>query len=207
MKALFLLAAAAALLASCSGLPEPRTDLDSLVVGSFSLGCPQGFFGGPTKSFDAQVELVFRDVNSEARFSVFTWDGGWFSFPTLGSDGYLLEYSQYLQERGDSAWIIGPRAIGILVPSAPRKVIYLGDIHLTYSLRDDIHGPLGRNYQLDYELDGAPTAIPAPTPPHRIDWTYDVSMSRLWDQAGMIAHLRRAAGTNAWLSREIVTAE
>ncbi len=207
MKALVFLAAAAALLASCSALPEPRADLDSLVIGSFSLDCPQGFFGGPTKSFDTQVELGFRDISTGARFSVFTWAGGWFSFPTLGSDGYLLEYSQYLEERGDTTLVVGPRAIGILVPASPGKVVYLGDIHLTYSPREDLRGPLGRNDQLDYEIDASITGKPPFMQHHVTDWTYDVAMSRQWDQAGMVAHLRRAAGSSAWLSREIVTAE
>ncbi len=208
MKPLVLLAAAVALLASCSTLPAPQTDLDSLVIGTFSLDCPQGFFGGPAKHFDTQIELVFRDISSGARFTVFTWNGGWFSFPAPGSDGYLLEYSEYQQERGDSAWIVGPRAVGIIVPPAPGKIVYLGDIHLTYAPREDIHGPLGRNDQLDYEIDSFTAGKPPFfMQPHVVDWTYDVSMSRLWDQAGMIAHLKKVDSSSAWLSREIVNAE
>jgi hypothetical protein len=211
MKALLgsmLCAASAALLISCATVPEPRSPQEYLVMGRFTLACPTGFFGGATKSIDTGVQLVFRDVDSGSTITVSTMNG-WFAFAGVGSGGYRLESSSYARStNGREGFVIGPRNIGVWNCAEPGRVIYLGDMTLVYTPRNDTYGPRGRFDQPDYEISmpDQPSDYPVLLDSgSRADWTYDVSLDRRWDTPAAAKHLVRLSPHSAWLSRDMVT--
>jgi len=204
MKAHALLFLGLLLLVSCASLPSPSSPSDSLVIGFFTLYFPGGYFDTPQTNIERDVELDFRDVTTGKRFSTFTI-GGTFKFLAHGNDAYTLVRSRANLLNGSRRYIIGPRAVGLEIAPSPGKVLYVGNIQLTYS-----HPP-GTPVlypELDYEIraEGGP-GVSSEVGGEGIIKTvesYNVTITRTWDEAALREYMKRIDSSSSWLSRDIV---
>ena len=96
MKRFLLLLGLVIALVSCAGLPKPKSEGDSLVIGSLILDFPDGFFDRSPKKFDTNVRLFFKNTTRNKSFTLGT-AGGYFCFLTNGTDEYVLETSQIIK--------------------------------------------------------------------------------------------------------------
>lgn len=68
LKALFLVAVLDVL--SCAGIPKPETPQDTLIIGSFVLDFPDGFFDDPSRAITSGIELTITNTTKDSSFSV-----------------------------------------------------------------------------------------------------------------------------------------
>ena len=137
MKKLFVMLAISVLLASCSTLPGPHTADDSLVIGYFSLYFPGGFFDTGQSSVNSGIELDFRDITTGGSFAKFLYNGH-FAFVARGGDTYELVSSRAdIADGGSLSYILGPRAINLRIEASPGRVLYLGNVTVTYTEMKD----------------------------------------------------------------------
>ena len=173
--------AVAAVMLSCAGFPEPAGDGNSLVVGSFVLDFPDGFFDTPPKKFDMNVQLSFRNSTKNSRFDIYT-NRGYFHFQTNGTDEYVLEDFQLLKTKiGNTMYNFPGAKIDMKIANSPNKVIYLGHVIFTYS---------------------APTAASRKGKSTYYDYETDVSVD--WDKSLLRQYIEQKNPGSAWLACEII---
>jgi hypothetical protein len=184
MKRIFyvggIIAVVAGLL-SCAGFPEPASEGNSLVIGSLILDFPDGFYDTPSKKFDMNVQLSFRNVTQDARFDVYT-NRGYFYFQTNGTDQYVLEDFQLLKITiGNTRYSFSGRPVNMKIATSPNKVIYLGHILFTYT----DPGATKRRGRTTY-------------------YNYDTSVSVDWDKDVLRQYIIQKQADSRWLALEIV---
>ncbi len=198
MKHYLLTATALALLISCAGLPSSIGTNDSLVIGSFTLDFPKGFFDISRTSIESGVQLNFRDVTDGKNFSIRTRKGH-FWFIAAGGHDYELVSFELLKSTGGDYYNIGTRDIGITFPTEQGKVIYPGDFRCIFSLPLNstwIARPFG---EPDYHV-----AI-QPESGTRIDYVYRYSTApRQWDDQTLRDFMKGLDPASPWLDREII---
>jgi len=137
LKRAFLVAGVCALVAailSCVGFPEPEGEGDSLVIGSLILDFPDGLYDNTVQKIDMNVRVTFRNVTRNQRFHVYTKRGGYFYFPTNGSDDYILEGFRILKtEVDETVHSFSDQPVGLKIANSPNRVIYLGHVTASYS--------------------------------------------------------------------------
>jgi hypothetical protein len=208
MKRIFLLLGLGAmlLLASCAGLPAPQTPQESLVVGSFVLDFPDSFFDRAPRTIDTQVELDFRDITKGTSFPIFTSNGR-FWFVASGSDEYVLDSSEFSSWMQSHGYHVGNREIGLRIPTAPGKILDLGDIRLVYR-NPQASGAGGITYRW-YNYETEASLIPSTSPVLLADmtvrdWIFDVSMSRQSEKSALADFLKQVDQSGAWRDREVI---
>ena len=195
---------ASVLLASCSSLPGPHSPEDSLVIGSFSMYFPGGFFDTAQSSLDGNIELDFRDVTTGHSVVKFLYNGH-FAFLARGGDTYELVSSRANLLNGSRRYILGPRTIGLKIEPSPGQTLYLGNVTLTYTQMKDT---LSVHPEVDYETIAmgssagmSPNVVGANI---RDDKYYDVSVSQTWDDTALLSYMKKQDPSSPWLSRGVV---
>jgi hypothetical protein len=117
-------------LVSCVGLPKPKEDSDSLIIGYFELDFPDGFFDKTPRIIKNCIRLDFINLNTKKKFTVFT-DNGYFRFLSNGKDDFLFLLFNYHQENGLRTYSLNEHQIKRKITNSPQKIIYTG--HLTYT--------------------------------------------------------------------------
>lgn len=207
MKRLFMLLSVTATLTSliaCATVPAPRASSESLVIGSFALSFPDGFFGFAQTVVDSQVRLNIRDLTTGRWFSVYTV-GGHFNFRVNGADRYVVESSEYHAWKGTGQCVVGARPLGVAIPAEAGKVISLGNLVLTYTP----HGttPITRDdwSATDYQLEPPnPASDFYPVIATKVGWDYSTRLTRSADSAQLLAYLHAIDARSAWERRGIV---
>lgn len=172
--------AAVAVLLSCAGFPQPVEEGNSLIIGSLILDFPDGFYDTSARKFDMNVQMSFRNTTQNTHFDIYT-NRGYFYFQSNGTDEYLLEEFQLLNQTiGNTKYSFSGGPVNMKIVPSPNKVIYLGHIVFTYSAPDAVKKS-GRKTYYNYE-----TAV-------AVDWNNDVLQEYLVQQNGV-----------AWLNLEIV---
>jgi hypothetical protein len=201
MKLFLLVAitgAALALLVSCGGLPPSTSPTDALVIGSFILDFPTGFFDKSRMSIRSGVQLNFLDLTSGAYFSVFTRRGH-FWFIAKGGDDYELVSYEYITTIGANDYHLGARSIGVGFHTRPGDVIYPGDFRFTFTMPPNstqIAQPAG---ELDYELEDKMLSA------MRIDYVFrDSSAPLQWNDKALVDFMQGLASESLWLGQEVV---
>lgn len=131
----WLLVSAVLALSSCAGVPKPESETDSLVVGSFVVDYPDGFYNQPPRTIEAGIRLDFVNTTRNSTFIVVTSEGGYFNFISSGGDHYMLKsFSYQVNENNESSHAVfyGGRDINFPFFSEPGSVLYVG--HLTYTM-------------------------------------------------------------------------
>jgi hypothetical protein len=165
---------------SCAGFPQPAEEGNSLVIGSLILDFPDGFYDTPARKFDMNVQMSFRNTTKNTRFDIYT-NRGYFYFQSNGTDEYLLEEFQLLNQTiGTTRYSFSGGPVNMKIVPSPNKVIYLGHIVFTYSAPDAI-ARRGQSTYYNYE-----TAV-------AVDWNKDVLQEHLIKQNGA-----------SWLNLDIV---
>ena len=98
MKRLLSAVVIAGLLVSCAGFPQPVEEATTLIIGSWILDFPDGFFDTPARQFDMNVQLSFHNTTQDKRFAIYT-NRGYFYFQSNGTDDYVLEKFQLKKMR------------------------------------------------------------------------------------------------------------
>jgi hypothetical protein len=198
MKPISLSAVALALLISCAGLPPSVGPNDSLVIGSFVLDFPKGFFDMSRTSIQTGVQLNFRDVTDGRNFSVRT-QRGHFWFIAAGGHDYTLESFELFKSIGGDYYSVGTRPVGTTFRAEKEKVIYPGDFRFIFSQplnSVQIAQPFG---EPDYHV-----AI-QPESGVRIDYVYGYSSApRQWDDRALTDFMKELDPASPWSDREIV---
>ena len=175
-----VIAIAAAML-SCAGFPEPAVDGNSLVIGSFILDFPDGFFDRPPAKFDMNVKLSFRNVTQNKRFDIYT-NRGYFYFQTNGTDQYVLEdFNLQKIKIGNSMYSFGGDPINMRITNSPNKIIYLGDIVYTYAAPGDTSRKARTTY-----------------------YNYVPSVHVDWDKEVLGQYIERQNPDSRWLDCEVI---
>ena len=184
MKRIFFIGGIVAVVAgllSCAGFPEPAGEGNSLVIGSLTLDFPDGFYDTPSRKFDMNVQLSFRNNTQNKRFDVYT-NRGYFYFQTNGTDKYVFEDFQLLKMTiGNTRYSFSGEPINMKINTSPNKVIYLGHIVYTYSAP----GATQRKGRTTY-------------------YSYDASVSVDWDREVLRQYIAQKQGDSRWLDMEIV---
>jgi len=180
MKRMLLAAAALLLVLGCTSLPAPEGVKNSLVVGRIALDFPDGFFDRPARTLQARIKMDFLNLASGSKFTVYTSDG-YFFFLSNGSDTYrLLSYASSA-EGGGGGYTIGPATINKVVPMQPGRVMYLGDLTITYAQPKKTESRSSGTY-----------------------WDFDVSRKLDWNPDELERFIRDMDPESPWLEREVV---
>jgi hypothetical protein len=118
--------------AGCSTLPAPKTENDSLVVGSFVVDFPDSFFGGGPRKIINGVRLDFMNNNTGEKLILLT-SNGFFRFITNGSDDYIFTSFSFEEEYDNHIITIGPVPLRIPLLGVAAKVLYAGHTVVTFS--------------------------------------------------------------------------
>jgi hypothetical protein len=181
MKKLLVIVSVMVLLISCTTmLPLPEQEGNSLVIGSFILDFPDGFFNLSPRKFDMNVQLHFKNVTQGSSFTLRT-SRGYFYFLTNGTDKYVLEYFKLGETKiGDTTYTFGGETLNFQILTTPNKVIYLGHIVFTEA-GSDAAKRSGRTSIYEFE------------PSTTVDWNRDFLLQYISDHQG-----------GPWLQYEIV---
>jgi len=182
MKKLFLFAGVIALLCSCASLPEPENQGDSLVIGQFILDFPDGFFSEPPCKITSGITLHMVNETKDTRFTLTTSYPGYFYFLSNGSDDFKLESYEYQTQRTKTTYTLPRTPLDLKISTVPDKVIYFGNLTLSYLLPE-----IKREYG-----DRSTT------------WNYKHDVSIEWDKEAFLQFIKDKAPESQWLSREVV---
>ncbi len=134
-KLILLIAVVMVALVSCSSLPKPESEDDSLVIGSLVLDFPDGFFDRPPDKFSTGVQLRIVNQTQGTSFDVVTTSGGYFWFMSNGTDSYMLErYTLKTRTAGGTYSAGGILDYGWTV--SPGRIDYIGHFVVTYKKPD-----------------------------------------------------------------------
>jgi hypothetical protein len=185
MKRLVLLAGILVLFVSsagCASLPKPKGGGSSLVIGSFVMDFPDGFFNEGKRKIEATVTVNFRNITTGQKFNCFTERGGMFYFLTNGSDEFMFESFEYRSSEGSSRYSIGETPLKLKIQTTTDKVIYLGHITFTYAKPTLERDP------------GSGTT----------SWGFERSIALNWDKDSTLAFILKKQPNSDWLAREVL---
>ena len=170
-----------AALFACASLPEPESPDNAMVIGSFAMAFPDGFFGGPSRTFTQGAKLYFYNYRTSKTFSVMTDPRGYYSFLSNGTDKYaFLAGEMSLNETGRKSSFSGQ--IMRAFPTVPGKVVYLGHFTLSFAKPD----------RTGKQADKATI------------WNYEKVVNQKWQDELLQQYLTENSPDSAWLQREIV---
>ncbi len=198
MKPFLLSVTTLVFLISCAGLPPSAGPDDSLVIGSFVLDFPKGFYDLSRMSIENGVLLQIQDKTGGGSFSVYTQKGR-FWFMAVAAHDYRLVSYRLVKSIGGVDYHLGKRDIDIAFTALPGKVNYVGDFRYVFNM------PLNSrwiarefcepDYQMEITLDSAT----------RIDYVYEYSSApRQWDVQALNDFMKELSPASPWLDREIV---
>ncbi len=154
-KYLILLVVSLLLLTACSTIPEPSKNSESLVIGSFILDFPDGYFDGPKRTIDSNVTLKFYNKTTGEDYAKRT-KNGYFAFVANTSDEIELYEYYYEHTSGRTTTSLGgslEKEFCILAD----KINYLGDLKITYRAGKVVSGDresstyhFNRDYSIGY---------------------------------------------------------
>ena len=183
MGAVLAIAGAAILLAGCAGLPEPEGTGNSLIIGSFVLEFPDGFFDRPACTIENGISLRFRNITTDKRFRIKTTYPGFFYFLASGSDDYMLETYAYETQKGTrGTYTLSERKVDLRITPGPDRVVYVGHIAKVYS-SPTVHRAYG---------DRSTT------------WDFKESWAREWNKSAAVLFIADQNPESRWLRYEIV---
>jgi hypothetical protein len=173
-------AGALAALLSCASLPEPEGPDTALVIGSFTMAFPDGFFGGVPRTFTQGAKLYFANLRTSKSFSILSDSRGYFSFLSNGTDEYAFVGGEMkLNETGRQS-SFGGRVMRRF-PTVPGKVVYLGHFTLSFT----------------HPQKTAKQANKA------IIWNYEEVVDLEWRDEELQQYLAAKSPDSAWLQREL----
>ena len=174
------------LLVSCAGIPSAEKPTDTLVIGSFLVDFPDGFFNEEPRTFSSGIALTFTNVTSGSSFTIITADKGYFWFLSNGTDSYELARYHYDYVSGSRHRFVLDSKIGYSFTTTPQSLLYVGHLELIYA----------RPQRPD------PTAYGR----HQtVEWDFDTTWNRDFRTGEMSAHLSTLVGGPPWLSHTIVS--
>ena len=182
MKKFLLVAGIVALLFACASFPEPEGQGNSLVIGSFVLDFPDGFFREPPCKFTSGVTIHVVNVTKNTNFTLTTSHPGYFYFLTNGSDEFKLDSWEFETKVATRTYRLNRNPMGLKIEPAPDKVIYLGHIAILY-----LKPKIARAYG-----DQSST------------WDYKNDVSARWDKEALLQFIRDKAPESQWLDREVL---
>jgi hypothetical protein len=167
------------LLASCAGLPKPENQSDALVIGSFVLDYPDGFFGETARTIETNIRLDIRNKTTDATFSVVTSRKGFFYFRSNGTDQFEVRHYSYNVSDTTGTYSGGA---GLLFPidAASNCVFYIGHLKMVAARPRMV-------------MTGA----------NRTSWSFSFSLTREVKEGDMVQYLRAMDPQSPWLSYEI----
>jgi len=177
------------LLVSCSGIPPAEKSGDTLVIGSFVVDFPDGFFNEEPRTFFSGLALTFKNVTQDNSFTIATTDNGYFWFLSNGTDSYELAKYRYNYESGSRRRFVLDTKIGYSFTALPQSVLYVGHLKLTYS----------RPQKPDPTAYGGSKRV--------VEWNFDTAWNRDYRTEELSAQLNRIPGGSSWLSRKVVTTQ
>jgi len=170
----------ALLLTSCAGIPKPEGENDTLVVGSFILDYPDGFYNQAPRAITSGVRLDFMNTTQGTEFFLLTSSGGYFSFLTNGTDSYDLKgFSYYVEER--TGHYTGSGGLTYKFSVSPHAVQYIG--HLVYTFSKP-------RFQENTGL-------------HTLTWNFERALARTKKVEDVARYLGDAAKDSVWVSYEV----
>jgi hypothetical protein len=152
----------------------------TLIIGSWILDFPDGFFDTPARQFDMNVQLSFHNTTQDKRFAIYT-NRGYFYFQSNGTDDYVLEKFQLKKTKiGDTTYNFGGQTINMKIAPSPNKIIYIGHVVFTYAAPEAAK----RSGRTSY-------------------YDYDIAVDVDWNKQALKDYIMEHNGA-AWLDREIV---
>ncbi|HET6485926.1 MAG TPA: hypothetical protein VFH83_05875 [Spirochaetia bacterium] len=170
------------LLVSCASIPKPETESDTLVVGSFAVDYPDGFYNLPPRTLVSNIRLDFMNRSTGKEFWVITDFDGRYSFLSSGGQSYELKSFAYDLRDGNTSFS-GSSSISYRFYAPAHSVLYLGDIHFRE------------------EKPTQKTTVSRET-----YWTFTDSISRADKSDEMKTYLQKAAKDTPWPSYVFVRA-
>jgi len=180
LKALFLVAVLGVL--SCAGIPKPETPQDTLVVGSFVLDFPDGFFDDPPRAITSGIELTITNTTKDSSFSVRTGPNGYYSFLSNGSDSFSLTSFFYEEKTLSSRRATIHGTLDMPFETNAGQVRYVGKVTVIY-----------QRPQRTYKNTGDRT----------IYWAFEPSVSSANCRDEMIEYIKSMDPECEWLSRDV----
>ncbi|HVP18611.1 MAG TPA: hypothetical protein VMU36_06405, partial [Spirochaetia bacterium] len=108
-------------------------------------------------------------------------------------------------ENGSRRYVFGPRLLNLKLEPEPGKVLFVGQLQLTYKRAADT---LAFRPEIDYEVRSfggmagvSPGFVEAVS---KLDRTYDVTLSQKIDDTELLSYMKRVDPSSPWLSRDIV---
>jgi hypothetical protein len=167
------------LLVSCAGVPKPENQSDTLVIGSFVLDYPDGFFGESARTIESNLRLDIRNKTNDTTFSVVTSRKGFFYFRSNGTDQFELRHYSY-NVSDNTGTCSGGGSLLLAIDSAPNCVRYIGHFKM---------------------IAARPRMVM--TGANRTSWSFDFSLKREVKEGDMVQYLRAVDPESPWLSCEI----
>jgi hypothetical protein len=181
MKHAVLILGILAALSSCTSLPEPEGEGNSLVIGYVALDFPDGFFNRPARKIQNGIRLHFLNESQQTKFSLST-ASGYYYFLANGTDNYSLESFEY-EDTAERAKL-GQSKVGWKFRVVPGKVVYLGHWILSYK------APKLTLDTLDAKR-----------------YKYEVDPSFIWQKDDILQYLQKVRPGSRWLDYEMVEPE
>jgi len=169
------------LLLSCASFPEPESQGNSLVIGTFVMDFPDGFFQEPPRKFRSDVVINFANEMTKEKFSLSTSHPGYFYFLSNGTDDYVFESFELKVESGSYWWDMHKTELKKRIITSPDKVIYLGNIVVSYR-------------RPKKKLEGASMT----------SWHFEQSISTAWDRDALTKYIRAKKKDSRWLTCAIL---
>jgi len=186
MKKWLLPALGVLLLVSCAGIPRAEKPGDTLVIGSFIVDFPEGFFNEEPRTFSSGLALTFRNVTTNSSFTITTSEEGYFWFVSNGTDSYELSSYHHDYVSGSRHRYVLDSKVEYAFKTVPQSVLYVGHLGVIYAnpKRPD------------------PTAYGK----HQtVEWDFEKSWKRDFKKGELTDHLNRLPAGSEWLSRPVVS--
>ena len=178
MKKFLLGVGVIVILVSCASFfPEPESNTDSLVIGSFIIDFPDGFGSYSPLTAAEGIKLYFTNLTRNRHFVLVTDSDGYYYYLTNGSDEYVLNKFECPIRPVPYADPIR-YTLNIPIRTSTTKLIYMGHISITFS-----------------EL--LVTTI-------TIHPQYEVALHVDWDRTAMLLYLENRQSDACWLDYDII---
>jgi hypothetical protein len=163
-------------LVSCTSLPEPESNTNSLVIGSFDIEF-HDVYNDSSITEAAGIKLFFTNLTQNRYFILTTDSNGYYYYLTNGSDEYVLTKFEYSKRFGIYEYTMGC-PLDIPISTSTAKLIFMGHSTIIFS-----------------ELLGTTLT----TPPQ-----VEVSFHVDWDRTAMLSYLEDKQSDCCWLDYDII---
>ena len=181
LPAITVLTLAGLVLLSCASIPKPEAESDTLVLGTFEVDYPDGFFDQAPRTLVSNIRLDFVNMTTGKEFWATTDFCGHFSFLSAGGQSYALKRSAYDLREGNETFS-GSSSVSYQFSAPTHSVLYVG--HL--SLREE-----------------KPTR--KETVSGETTWSFTDYFDRSDRSDEMKAYLQKSAKDTPWLSYDFVS--